>query len=125
MITCSDNGDRMKQLQTHEVSVNTADDQQVKTLETRVCELEEEIRELREGEGCRFSLESIASDDSKVAFYTGSLLLTTSKYVLISWVQQYLRDSRRILDHSNKGHPRSLPLIEEFFLTQSAYDWDC
>ena len=71
MITCSDNGDRMKQLQTHEVSVNTADDQQVKTLETRVCELEEEIGELREGEGCRFSLESIASDDSKVAFYTG------------------------------------------------------
>ena len=56
---------------TREISVNTDDDQQVKKLEARVCELEEEIKELRKGESSRFSLESIASDDSKVAFYIG------------------------------------------------------
>ena len=65
----SDIGDRMEQLPTQKISVSIDDDQQVKKLEARVCKLEEEIKELRKGESCRFSLESIASDDSKVAFY--------------------------------------------------------
>jgi hypothetical protein len=60
--------------------VNTNDDQQIKELEAKVCELEE----IRKHESFRFSLESIASD------VLASPLMTTSKFVLISWAQQYL-----------------------------------
>ena len=101
--------------------MNTDDDQQVKTLEARVCELEEEIKELRKSESSRFSLESIASDDSKVAFYTGfpsyDHLKICFDFLGPAASQLIYRDSRRVLDHSNKGRPRSLPPMEEFFLT--------
>ena len=117
----SDNGDRMEQLPTREISVNTDDDQQVKKLEARVCELEEEIKELRKDESSRFSLESIASDDSKVAFYTGfpsyDHLKICFDFLGPAASQLIYRDSRRVLDHSNKGRPRSLPPMEELFLT--------
>ena len=99
----SDNGDRMEQLPTREISVNTDDDQQVKKLEARVCELEEEIKELRKDESSRFSLESIASDDSKVAFYTGfpsyDHLKICFDFLGPAASQLIYRDSRRVLDH--------------------------
>lgn len=63
----SDDSDRIEEPPTRQIGVNTEDDQQMKQLEVKVCELEE----IRKHESCRFSLESIASDDSKVAFYTG------------------------------------------------------
>ena len=73
-------------------------------------------------ENCiQFSLESIASDDGKVAFYTGFPtykhlrsyfdFLGPAVHQLIYW------DSQRIFDHSNKGRPRCLAPMEEFFLT--------
>ena len=89
----------------------------MKQLEAKVCELEE----IRKHESCRFSLESIASDDSKVAFYTGfpsyDHLKIYFDFLGPAASQLIYRDSRRVLDHSNKGRPRSLPPMEEFFLT--------
>jgi hypothetical protein len=54
----------MEEPPTREIGMNTDDDQQMKDLEAKVCELEE----IRKHKSFRFS---IASDDSKVAFYTG------------------------------------------------------
>ena len=69
----------------------------------------------------RFSLESIAGDDSKVAFYTGfpsyEHLKVCFDFLGPAASQLIYRDSRRVFDHSNKGRPRSLPPMEEFFLT--------
>ena len=62
--------DKVEQQPTQDIGVNTDRVQEVEKLETRICELEEEIKELTESEP-KFSLESIASDDVKVAFYTG------------------------------------------------------
>ena len=77
---------------------------------------------MKSGSDVQFSLESIAGDDSKVAFYTG---FPTYKHLKICFYflgpaakQLIYRDSRRIFDHSKKGgRPRCLPPIEEFFLT--------
>ena len=113
----SDDSDRIEESPTREIGVNTEDDQHMKQLEAKVCELEE----IRKHESCRFSLESIASDDSKVAFYTGfpsyDHLKICFDFLGPAASQLIYRDSRRVLDHSNKGRPRSLPPMEEFFLT--------
>ena len=113
----SDDNDRIEEPPTREIGVNTEDDQQMKQLKAKVCELEE----IRKHESCRFSLESIASDDSKVAFYTGfpayDHLKICFDFLGPAASQLIYRDSRRVLEHSNKGRPRSLPPMEEFFLT--------
>ena len=113
----SDDSDRIEEPPTREIGVNTEDDQHVKQLEAKVHELEE----IRKYESYRFSLESIVSDDSKVAFYTGfpsyDHLKICFEFLGPAASQLIYRDSRRVLDHSNKGRPRSLPPMEEFFLT--------
>jgi hypothetical protein len=73
----------MEEPLTREIGVNTDDDKQMKELQAKVCELEE----TRKHESFRFSLESIASDDSKVVFYTG---FPSYDHLKISWAQQYL-----------------------------------
>ena len=102
--------------------MNTNDDQQVKQLEAEVCELEE-IRKHDHLKICfDFNcLESIVSNDSKVAFYTGfpsyDHLKICFDFLDPAASQLIYRDSRKVLDHSNKGLPLSLPPMEEFFLT--------
>lgn len=53
-----------------DVGVNT-DSTEFETLAAKVHDLEGEIKVMAESRGFKFSLESIASDDAKVMFYTG------------------------------------------------------
>ena len=71
---------------TRDVGVNT-DENQIEQLETKVRDLEDEIKELSESGASKFSLESIAKDDVKVMFYTGFPLYDHFK--IISWVLQH------------------------------------
>ena len=115
--------DGTEQLPTQDVGVNTEENRESEKLEARIMELEGKVKELTESghSESRFSLESIASDDVKVAFYTSfpsyQHLRICFDFLGPAASKLIYRDSKRVLDHSNKGRPRSLPPIEEFFLT--------
>ena len=106
-----------------DIGINTTgpveEKKKIEELEGKIATLEREIKELKEND--RFTLESIAGDDGKVAFYTG---FPTYNHLKICYdflgpaaEQLIYRDSVRVLDHSNRGRPRCLPPLEEFFLT--------
>ena len=79
------------------------------------------IKVLKESGASKLRLESITIYDVKVMFYTGFPSYDHFKicFDFLGPATQQLtyRDSRRVFDHSNRGRPRSLPPIEEFFLT--------
>ena len=62
--------DRVEPPPTQDVGVNTVGDE-IEWLEAKIHDLEDEIKVLTESDRSRFSLESIANDDTKVMFYTG------------------------------------------------------
>ena len=105
---------------TQDVGVNTVGDE-IEWLEAKIHDLEDEIKVLTESDRSRFSLESIANDDTKVMFYTGfpsyDHLKICFDFLGPATKQLIYRDSKRVFDQSNKGRPRSLPPMEEFFLT--------
>ena len=55
---------------TKDVGVNTGRDDRSR-MEHRIQEVERKVSELKAGQNVAFRLESLKSDDSKVAFYTG------------------------------------------------------
>ena len=109
--------DGVEPLLTRDVGVNTERDV-FEDLKTKVCD---EIKVMTESAGYKFSLKSIANDDVKVLFYTGfpsyQHLKICFDFLGPATEQLMYRDSRRVFDHSNKGRPRSLPPMEELFLT--------
>ena len=113
----SDDSDRMEQLPTLEIGVNTDGDQEVKKLEAR-------IKVSKENDSS-FSLESIAGDDLKVAFFPSYEHLKICFDFLGPAASQLIyRDSRRVFDHSNKGyHVHCLPW-KNSSLVLSVYDLD-
>ena len=102
---------------TQEVGVNT-EDGELNMLTKRVAELEEE---LVKHQHAAFRLENIAEDDAKVLFYTGfpsyAHLKACFDFLGQGTTQLQYRDSRRVFEMSNKGRPRKLSPLEEFFLT--------
>ena len=112
--------DRVEPPPTQDVGVNTVGDE-IEWLEAKIHDLEDEIKVLTESDRSRFSLESIANDDTKVMFYTGfpsyDHLKICFDFLGPATKQLIYRDSKRVFDQSNKGRPRSLPPMEEFFLT--------
>ena len=96
---------------TKDVGMNT-DDDEVSKLRERVAKLEEKLTKLREEKDCgitNFRLETIADDDSKVAFYTGF-----SSSALIIWVLLLLSCITEILQGlcrkaKRDGHVPYLP----------------
>ena len=112
--------DRVESPPTQDVGVNTVGDE-IERLEAKIHDLEDEIKVLTESDRSRFSLESIANDDTKVMFYTGfpsyDHLKICFDFLGPATKQLIYRDSKRVFDQSNKGRPRSLPPMEEFFLT--------
>ena len=112
--------DRVEPPPTQDIGVNTVGDE-IERLEAKIHDLEDEIKVLTESDRSRFSLESIANDDTKVMFYTGfpsyDHLKIFFDFLGPATKQLIYRDSKRVFDQSNKGHPRSLPPMEEFFLT--------
>ena len=86
-------------------------------LTKRVAELEEE---LVKHQHAAFRLENIAEDDAKV-LYTGfpsyAHLKACFDFLGQGATQLQYRDSRRVFEMSNKGRPRKLSPLEEFFLT--------
>ena len=113
-------------LHTQEVGVNMvpANHEDVSKLKARVAELEKEVSILhRDSElsVAKFRLQTIAEDDAKVAFYTGfpsyAHLKACFDFLGPSGSQLLYRDSKKVLHQSNKGRPRSLSPMDEFFLT--------
>ena len=69
-------GDDDEERKSQDIGINTdvpvEERETIEQLERRIATLEREIKELKESDpGIHFSLESIADDDGKVAFYTG------------------------------------------------------
>ena len=112
-------------LQTRDVGVNTdGNDEEMSKLTARVAELEKEVSILRrdsELNHTKFRLQTIVSDDAKVAFYTGfpsyAHLKACFDFLRPATSHLLYRDSKRVLHQSNKGRPRSLSPMDEFFLT--------
>ena len=107
-----------------EIGVNTEDtdsEEMVKLIES-INELEEEVNVLQNevSSGSKMRLSTISGDDSKVAFYTGFPLYDHLKACFDSLGPAVdnleYRDSTKILYKSNKGRPRCLSPIDEFFL---------
>ena len=98
-------------------------DEEMSKLTARVTELEEVRILCRDSElnHTRFRLQTIASDDAKVAFYTGfpSYAHLKACFDFLGPATSHLlyRDSKRVLHQSNKGRPRSLSPMDEFFFT--------
>ena len=79
---CDDSDDDgLDELPTQDVGVNTEEDRESEKLEARIMELEGNVKEMTESghSVSSFSLESIASDDVKVAFYTVFLRISISE----------------------------------------------
>ena len=117
-----DDGDDERKTQDVGINTDLPELEKIEHLEGRIVVLEREIKQLKENSSAnQLSLESIASDDGKVSFYTGfpTYKHLKSCFDFLGPAAQHLiyRDSKRIFDHSNKGRPRCLPPMEEFFLT--------
>ena len=111
------------QVHTRDVGVNT-DGDELGRLTHRVLELEREVDELKASKKVAFRLESIAGDDTKVAFYTGFTSYARLKacYDFLgpaaTKLQHCTRDSSTATEKSKKiGRQRSLSPLEKFFLT--------
>ena len=122
----SEDGEEQQEcLQIQEIGVNTdVNDEEVSKLTARVAELEKEVSILRRDSDLgvtKFRLQSIAGDDTKVTFYTGfpsyAHLKACFDFGGPAASRLLYRDSRRVLHQSNKGRPRSLSPMDEFFLT--------
>ena len=115
----------LEEPRTKEVGVNTDSyNNEVSKLRAREAELEEELVNLRKAKHCavtKFKLESIADDDSKVAFYTGfssyEQLKVCFDYLGPAATKLHYRDSSRVTQQSKSGRPRTSSAINEFFLT--------
>ena len=107
-----------------EIGVNTDDIESEEMISLReiIHELECQVVALRRevGSSDKMRLSTIAADDSKVAFYTGFPSYDHLKacYNFLGPAVDNLeyKDSVRIFYKSNKGRPRCLSPLDEFFL---------
>ena len=107
-----------------EIGVNTDDIESEEMISLReiIHELECQVVALRRevGSSDKMRLSTIAADDSKVAFYTGFPSYDHLKacYNFLGPARDNLeyKDSVRIFYKSNKGQPRCLSPLHEFFL---------
>ena len=95
------------------------DSDKLSRLENRVKELEKEDSELNAG---AFHLENMKHDHSKVAFYTGfpsyAHLEVCFDFLGPAAMNLQYKDTSTLIEKGRKlGRPRSLPPLEEFFLT--------
>ena len=114
-----------------DVGVNTddvVDSEEVAKLRERVAKLEEEakllqieVAVLQKKDDMKMRLATISGDDAKILFYTGFLsyehLMVCFNFLGLAVAALEYRDSAKFPDdRSNKGRPRSLSPIDEFFM---------
>ena len=101
-----DDGDDERKIQDVGINTDLPELDKIEHLEERIVVLEREIKQLKENSSAnQLSLESIASDDGKVSFYTGcptyKHLKSCFDFLGPAAQQLIYRDSKRIFDHSN------------------------
>ena len=106
---------------TKDVGVNI-DRDDLSRMEHRVQELEREVNRLKAGQNTAFRLENLKNDDSKVAFYTGfpsyAHLKACFDFFGPAAMNLQYKDTSTVFEAGKRlGRPRSLPPLEEFFLT--------